>query len=80
MSTGTLRTWYDDASNVTIALMVLVVALILYGTLILQQLLGVVALAAPVVLLYLLWRLVLAVERVAQATEVVAAEGLAGEE
>lgn len=76
MAADSLRTWYDNTSNIAITLMVLVVALILYGTLILQELLGVVALAAPVVLLYLLWRLVRATERLADATELLAAEGM----
>jgi len=74
MAANSLRDWYDDASVVAIVLMVLIVALILYGTFILQELLSVVALAAPVVALYLLWRLARAVERVADATELLAAE------
>lgn len=74
MSASTLRTWYDNTSNVAIVLMVLVVAVILYGTLVLQQLLASVALVAPLVVIYLLWRLVVAVERVAAAVEVLAAE------
>lgn len=74
MVSDSLRGWYDDSSVVAIVLMVLVVAAILYGTLVLRELLAVVALVAPAIGLYLLWRLVRAVERVALAAEAVAAE------
>lgn len=76
MAADSLRGWYDDASVIAIVLMVLVVAMILYGTFILQEALAVVGLVAPLVVLYLLWRLVLAVERLADATELLAAEGM----
>lgn len=75
MTADSLRSWYDDVSVVAIVLMVLIVALILYGTLILRELLAVIALVAPALVLYLLWRLVLATERLADATELLAAEG-----
>lgn len=76
MATDALRTWYDATSNVAIVLMVLVVAVILYGALVIQELLAAVALVAPAVALYLLWRLVRATERLADATELLAAEGM----
>ena len=76
MAASSLRDWYDDASVVAIVLMVLIVALILYGTFILRELLAAVALAAPLVALYLLWRIALAAERVAEATELLAVEGM----
>ena len=76
MATNSLRDWYDDASVVAIVLMVLIVAFILDGAFFLQELLAVVTLVAPAVAIYLLWRLVVATERVAEATEMLAAEGL----
>jgi hypothetical protein len=79
MATNDLRGWYDDASVVAIVLMVLIVALILYGTVVLRETLAAVALAAPLVALYLLWRVAVAAERIADATELLAAEGLDGD-
>jgi type II secretory pathway component PulM len=53
--------------GVLVAIGVLSLALILYSVLIMQRLLAGVGVVIPLVVLYLLWRLVRAVERIADA-------------
>ena len=55
--------------GVLVAIGVLSLGLILYSVLILQRLLAGVGVVIPLVVLYLLWRFVRAVERIADAVE-----------
>jgi hypothetical protein len=55
--------------QVLVAIGVLSLALILYSVLIMQRLLAGVGVVIPLVVLYLLWRFVRAVERIADAVE-----------
>ena len=55
--------------QVLVAIGVLSLGLILYSVLILQRLLAGVGVVIPLVVLYLLWRFVRAVERIADAVE-----------
>ena len=55
--------------QVLVAIGVLSLALILYSVLIVQRILAGVGVVIPLVVLYLLWRFVRAVERIADAVE-----------
>jgi len=55
--------------NVLLAIAVVAVVTFLYSVVVVQQILAWFAIAIPLVLLYLFWRLVRATERVADALE-----------
>jgi hypothetical protein len=71
VDTGEGRYMFAETRDerVLVAIGVLSLALILYSVLIVQRLLAGVGVVIPLVVLYLLWRLVRAVERIADAVE-----------